>query len=378
MTKETHEFAHVPGTNFMILSQMSNSQLLKIDLDPTTQAVVGIMSFPMGRSHESGLHGVWPSTLYPGKMWLTLQKENKLLLVDPGKDMATVPIIIKEINIPKPGNGPHCVFEIGNRVWAGLKEASHETGGYYVYSADIPSIMGQTSSNVTDQRWSNTSNAVDQKLYPCLNSPVFIVEEPETKLIYVTQDVDSSIMRINTTSGETTQMAIPPSYGNTPVGLIAGHGRMSGVWFTLAGNKTGGQGSFGRITPKGEMQMFNLRSIRSGKPGLLHLADASTKEGGPALWLVSTSLLSIHSPDALIRVTFDDDVASMKHEELLDMPTQNAMLHRVRTMNDSVFVSELNTFSLAHVKYTNVPAGQWLPSQATEDRNVGFVFAKPA
>jgi hypothetical protein len=49
---------------------------------------------------------------------LSLQLENKLLLVDPGKESWTTPTILQTIDIPAPGNGPHCVFEIGNRVWA--------------------------------------------------------------------------------------------------------------------------------------------------------------------------------------------------------------------------------------------------------------------
>jgi hypothetical protein len=52
------------------------------------------------------------------------------------------PTLHQTIDIPAPGNGPHCVFEIGNRVWAGLKVASEQTGQYYVFSADV--------SNATD------------------------------------------------------------------------------------------------------------------------------------------------------------------------------------------------------------------------------------
>ncbi|ELR01690.1 hypothetical protein GMDG_00066 [Pseudogymnoascus destructans 20631-21] len=161
---------------------MSDSQLIKIELNPITEEPTAFQSFPMGNNSKSGLHGVWPSELYPGKMWLSLQWENKLLLVYPGQNLSAVPSIIKTINIPEPGNSPHCIFEIGNRVWAGLKDASEQTGQYYFFSADI-------------------SNSTDQKLYPCLKNPVFIKEEPATKLIYVTQDTESSIMRINATSG---------------------------------------------------------------------------------------------------------------------------------------------------------------------------------
>lgn len=351
-TTETHEFARVPNTNFVLLTQMSDSELIKIELDPTTEEPIAYHSFPMGKNSSSQLHGVWPSTVHPGMMWLSLQADNRLLLVDPGQDLSTEPSIIQTIDIPAPGNGPHCVFEIGNRVWAGLKVASKQTGQYYVFSADV-------------------SNSTDQKLYQCLNSPVFIKEEPTTGLIYVTQDNDSSIMRINVTSGETTQLPIPPSVGNNAVGMTTAYGSMSGVWFTLAGNATGGTGTFGHIGSSGEMEFFKLEHPLLGtNAGLLHVADASTEAGGPALWLLSTSLLSTNSPDALIRVNFDAGVTSISGEEYISMPTQNAMVHRVLPLDKTVLVSELHTFTLAQLTYNNTIAGQWLPAEAVSNTTV--------
>ncbi|CAG8387640.1 unnamed protein product [Penicillium salamii] len=349
---QTHEFAHVPNSNFVLLTQMSNSELIKIELDSTTEEPIAFHSFPMGKnSTTSMLHGVWPSTIYPGMMWLSLQGENKLLLVDPGKKLSTPPIIKKTISIPAPGNGPHCVFEIGNRVWAGLKVASKQTGKYYVYSADI-------------------HNPKNHTLYPALNSPVFIKEEPTTGLVYVTQDNDSSIMRINATSGETKQMHIPPSVGNNAVGMISATGPLGGVWFTLAGNATGGTGTFGHIGASGKMQFFKLKHPLLGtNAGLLHIADASTT-AGPALWLLSTSLLSTESPDALIRVTFDDAIKSVADEEYISMLTQNAMVHRILPLNHTVLVSELHTFTLAQLSYKNTVAGKWLPAQAVTNTSV--------
>ncbi|CAI7660121.1 unnamed protein product [Penicillium glandicola] len=289
---QTHELARVPDTDIVLLN------LVKIELDLTTEEFVALHSFPMGKDSGSGLHGVWPSTVYPGMMWLSLQFENKLLLVDPGKEPWTAPTILQTIDIPTPGNGPHCVFEIGNRVWAGLKEASEQTGKYYVFSADV-------------------FNTTDYTLYECLKSPVFIKEEPTTGFIYVTQDYDSSIMRIDVFTGKTEQLPIPPSVGNMAVGMTTAYGPMSGVWFTLAGNATGGTGTFGHIGSDGELQFFQLQNPLGANLGLLHVADATTKDGGPALWILSTSLLGDDSHDALIHVTFDADVKSIAGEEYI-------------------------------------------------------------
>jgi len=347
VTAQTHEVARVPGTNFLLLSQMSNSQLVKIELDPATEAPIAYQSFPMGKDSKSGLHGVWPSTVYPGMMWLSLQSENRLILVDPGESLSAAPSIIKTIDIPQPGNGPHSVFEIGNRVWAGLKVASPQTEKFYVFSADV----------------ADTSDSI---LYPCLASPVFIQQDPSTKLVYVTQDAASAIMSINITSGVTAQIPIPPSVGNNPVGLItvSGSSRLAGLWFSLAGNATGGTATFGRILPStGALQFFTLsHPTLSKNTALLHLADASTPDT-PALWLLSTSLLSPNSPDALIHVTFNEAISKIASEEYISVPTQNAMLHRILKLDRTVVVSELNTFSIAQLAYEGAVAGGWKPAQ---------------
>ncbi|KAL8337568.1 hypothetical protein RB598_006459 [Gaeumannomyces tritici] len=347
---ETHEFARVPGTDLLVLSQMSNSHLVKIQLDPKTEQPLDLRSFPMGKDDKSGLHGMWPSEKRPGLVWMSLQWENKLLLVDAGrKSLEEKPTVVTTIDIPQPGNGPHCVFEIKGRVWAGLKVASKQDGGYYVFSSDL--------------------DGGNPKLYPSLNSPVFIKEDPSTGLIYVTQDAASSIMRINVTSGETAQLPIPPAVGNNPVGMTTiEFGPLRGVWFSLAGNATGGTATFGRVVSEtGALRFFSLKKPAEigRKAGLLHVADATTKEAGPGLWLLSTSLLSNSSGDALIRVALDDAVSAIKGEEYNALPTQNAMSHRIVVLNSTVLVSELHTFTLAQLSYENTVAGKWLPDQGT-------------
>ncbi|KAK0624303.1 hypothetical protein B0T14DRAFT_565584 [Immersiella caudata] len=353
VAKQTHEIAKVPGSNFLLVSQMSNSKLIKVELDPSTEAPIAYQSFPMGENSTSGLHGIWPSAKFPGMVWLSLQSENKLLLVDPGSTLSDAPTILETIDIPVPGNGPHSIFEIGNHIWAGLKDPSPQTGEYYAFSADI-------------------DNTTDTALYPCLKSPVFIQQEPTTSHIYLTQDASSSIMRIDLSTGETSQLPIPPSVGVNPVGMITipSSGPLSGLWFVLAGNSTGGTGTFGRILPSGDLEFFTLSTPLLGTgAAFLHLADASTPSE-PALWLLATSLLSPNSPDALVRVTFDEGITEVTGEEYVAILTQNAWAHRIVVMEKTVMVSELNTFSLAQLGYEGTAAGGWLPARALTDPTV--------
>ena len=81
------------------------------------------------------------------------------------------------------------------------------------------------------------------------------------------------------------------------------------------------------------------------------------------MWLLSTSLLSTTSADALIRVTFDDDITSIAGVEYIAVPTQGSWVNRVATIGDTVLVSQLHTFTLAQLTYENTVAGEWLPAQ---------------
>jgi virginiamycin B lyase len=86
---ETHELAHMPGTNLLLVTQMSDSRLVKIELDQGSEKPRALNSLLMGNDSGSGLYGVWPSARFTGLVWLTLQIENRLLLVDPGQDLET-------------------------------------------------------------------------------------------------------------------------------------------------------------------------------------------------------------------------------------------------------------------------------------------------
>ncbi|KAJ5823746.1 hypothetical protein N7447_006086 [Penicillium robsamsonii] len=175
-------------------------------------------------------------------------------------------------------------------------------------------------------------------------------------------------MRIKVTTGKTKQLPIPPSVGNTAVGMTTVHNPLSGVWFTLGGNATGGTGTFGHIGSEGKMKFFQLQHPMLGtNSGLLHIADAWSAVGEPALWLLSTSLLSSNSPDVLILVAFDDDITSIAGEEYISMLTQHSKVHRILTMDPTVLVSELSTFTLA-LTYSSTGPGEWLPAQSVSNK----------
>ena len=61
---------------------------------------------------------------------------------------------------------------------------------------------------------------------------------------------------------------------------------------------------------------------------------------------------------------------SVADEEYISMLTQNAMVHRILPLKNTVLVSELHTFTLAQLTYKNTVAGKWLPAEAVTDDTV--------
>jgi hypothetical protein len=212
---------------------MSSSVLVKLALDRDTEHVTDLRTFQMG-APTSELHGLAVSRAYPGMVWATLQRENKLLLLDPQVDrLDAAPSVVRSIDVAAPGFGPHQVNEIGDQVWAGLKYPSPQTGKYYVLAVDH-------------------AHPADQKLYECLPQPVFQAQEPASGIVYASQDASSSIMRIDHATGRTDQIPVPPQIGQNAVGLIRCDGPLAGVWGVLAGGPTGGTGAFYRVRADGQ------------------------------------------------------------------------------------------------------------------------------
>jgi hypothetical protein len=93
----THELAQISGQDLLVISQMDNSTLLKVVVDPATGKPQAVAAFPLG-SMMGGLHGLVASKAYPGQIWCTFQFDNKLVRVDPGNGLETPPIIKQEID----------------------------------------------------------------------------------------------------------------------------------------------------------------------------------------------------------------------------------------------------------------------------------------
>jgi virginiamycin B lyase len=330
---ETHEIIKMPDSPLILISQQSNSHLVKLWLDPMTEQTIGVKAFLLG-STDSMLHGLRVSRWYPGKIWATLEASNKLLLVDPGSSgLAIPPKIIRTIDIPDGGKGPHYVEEYGEFLWVTLKESYH-----------VLAI--------------NHTDPTSYSLYQALPHPIFVARHPISDEFYVSEDVSSKLLRINFATQTTSQIAIPPAHGQQPVGLVAGP---TGIWFVLLGTAQQGTGTFGRINAQGEITWFRLTLPEGRNAGLLHIAfDPPGTQGEPHAWLLGSSIISPNVFDMIVRVTFDPAYTQLKSEEIAVLPTQLCKAHRLLPLPHSVLATELSTSTVAQLR--TMSDCRWMPS----------------
>ncbi|KAG0258199.1 hypothetical protein BG011_003432 [Mortierella polycephala] len=317
LADQTHEVVKVPNSNVVLISQMSNSMLVKAEVDDSG-AVQQFEAFQMGQN-TSALHGLANSQVFPGKVWLTLQKDNKLVLIDPKVDsIQGVPEVLKEISVPAPGNGPHYIGEYGDELWVSLQDSS-----------DVLRINHAMPSNYS--------------IYHGLPRPIFVAQHPINKMFYTGEDNSASIMKIEPRTGKVTQITIPAEAGQTPVGMISGP---QGIWFTLLGDKTHGTGTIGHIDSNDKITYHKLQSPLGMNAALLHLAFDLDASNNYTLWLLSSSIINDDALDMVIKVTFDAQWQTIQSEDILVMPTQNSKAHRILLTPTNLFATELSSSKL--------------------------------
>ncbi|KAF9186433.1 hypothetical protein BGZ51_002019 [Haplosporangium sp. Z 767] len=317
LADQTHEVIKVPNSSIVLISQMSNSMLVKAKVDDNG-VVKRFKAFQLGQN-TSALHGLATSQVFPGMVWLTLQKDNKLVLIDPKvNSIHSAPKVLKEISVPSPGNGPHYIGEYGDELWVSLQDSS-----------DVLRISHVDPSNYT--------------IYHGLPRPIFVAQHPINKMFYTGEDNSASIMKIVPKTGNITQFKIPVEAGQTPVGMISGP---QGIWFTLLGNNTQGTGTIGHIDANDKVTYHKLQSALGKNAALLHLAFDLDATNNYTLWLLSSSIINDSALDMIIKVTFDSQWRTIQNEDVLVMPTQHSKAHRILLTPTNVFATELSSSKL--------------------------------
>ncbi|KAI9241615.1 MAG: hypothetical protein BYD32DRAFT_433026 [Podila humilis] len=321
---QTHEVVSIPNKNTLLISQFSNSVLVKAQVDDVGQ-ITALTAFQIS-TPTSELHGLALSKHYPGKVWLTLQADNLLVLIDPMvHSLKSAPKVIKVIKVPK-GKGPHYVGEYGDDLWVSLKDSS--------------AVLRINHVNTTDYDH-----------YQGVSHPIFVAQHPINKNFYSGEDDSNKIIKIEPTTKKATQIDIPASMGGTtPVGMISGP---KGVWFALLGSPTEGTGTVGFIGENDEIVPFKLTSPLGQNAALLHLVFDLNADRNKSLWLLSSSIVNSKALDMIIKVTFNDDWTRIVGEEVSVLPTQQNQAHRIiQTAPDQLYATELAKSKLVSFRTT--------------------------
>jgi streptogramin lyase len=334
---QTHEILAI-SDNLLLISQQSNSALLKVALNSHGEPIA-VRSWAL-TGVDSGLHGLTLQTSSSATnnasgspiVWATAQFDNLLLQIDPnGDDINAEPKILQTIPIPSPAFGPHGVLVHGDDVWAACKDSSH----------------------VVRVSRSNPSN---HQVWAVSGRPIFVAVHPTSGDVYSGLDLSSKIWRYKNDGSAGEEIAVPAAKGTIPVGLIAGPD--GNAWVVLLGNSTGGTGTFGRINADASISWFSLTSKVGAHAPLIHLAFDATDP--TRLWLLGSSITCPDCLDAVYAVTLDLSTSNsttsprLVVQSSVVLPTQRDWTHRIIFHRGSLYLTELITSTLAHVRGANV------------------------
>jgi streptogramin lyase len=324
---QTHEIVS-PAPGLLLVSQQPDSALLKIAVDPDSGRLLEVVKHTI-ESPFAGLHGLHVSKSYPGCVWVTLQFESELLLIDPvASDLAAAPEIRKRIKLPAPARGPHVVVEDGDTLWASCKDSHH------VVRVRI-------------------EDPTDTSIYPCGRRPVFVAVHPQSRAVYASLDQSSAIFCIEPDQ-KTKTIPVPQEHGSTPVGLLPGPD--GNLWFGLLGSSSGGTGTFARINSDGSIAWFQLKAGAAMGAAFIHLGFPS--DGGERIYLLGSSMADMMALNAVFEVGMSGGFEKIETQQTIAFPSQTSMSHRVLPTPHGIYVTELGACAVVHLQAARSPYGE--------------------
>ncbi len=409
---QTHEVCFDPVTQCVFVSQMSSSVLVRIPVCPQTGLLLDDQdAWTVGETDENGvgiggLHNVSLSHAHPGCIWISLQFENTVVLID-GKTMSAravlrTPTHYKEATtgeIVRIG-GPHCVRECKTTgdVWIALKGAischpkppskEEDVAGSDArlkrlsavmkrvccspdalskYMADInqregfdcPPPDGYAVWRISMEKYDPSKPDKGGNVYPCLPSPPMLALDRRGNC-WVAQDQSTSIMRIDAATHECTQIQVPmdnsdghemlqltgPAIGTAPNGNI---------WCTLLGHGA----TLCIVNPETNDIAIHKLYVPpwANVHRLIHFEfDPSARD----VYLLSSDLLDDAASNAILKLHFDFDWENVVSMRIKPLPTQDCACHRICLAHTSsgghpsVVVSEMETSKLFQALIENV------------------------
>jgi streptogramin lyase len=307
--------------NLLLISQQTDGSLVKVVLDDNGRPT-GSSKWQLTTPFSGLVLGDSGSNV---TVWATAQFDNVILRVILGEnDINSAPTVASTIRIPSPASGPHGILVNNGNLWIACKDSSHL----------VRISIADTS---------------DTNVYPVSGRPIFVAVHPTSNDVYASLDLSSKIWHLKS-GGVAEEIDVPPSVGNTPVGLLAGPD--GNAWVALLGNSTTGTGTFGRINSDASIDWFDLASKVGQNAGLIHIAfDTNSSR----FWLLGSSTVDASAPNAVFTVSIDTSTQGsptgprIAIQNTMMLPTQWSWTHRIVSHGGSLYVTELTTSTLAHI-----------------------------
>lgn len=200
--EETHEIHYDSMTHTAFISQIVASRMLQVGFNGP-HLTPSARRWTVGNT-TSGLHSVQGSRVHPGQLWITLQFDDLVCLVDPANGMRvrhklTVPTLLRVGELTAHVGGPHAAVEAADgSIWVGLKASN---------DGSSKGTIGLTAADQPSQAWAVWHVHPDQydpasdleahggKLYPAMQSPTMIAVDGENNA-FISLDRVDRVMRV--------------------------------------------------------------------------------------------------------------------------------------------------------------------------------------
>mmetsp|Transcript_24205 Transcript_24205/g.53718 ORF Transcript_24205/g.53718 Transcript_24205/m.53718 type:complete len:1622 (-) Transcript_24205:204-5069(-) len=387
---ETHEILFEPISQYVFISQMAESVLVRVHLgndglldDHQDAWYMGEIDHATGKG-ISGLHNLSLSYRYPGHIWVSLQFANTLCLVDAETMKTRMILQVPSMMTLTTGKaeaigGPHCIREcpLTGDIWMALKgpvacnpilpasEIGHHVGGVAAQQAafkrpccspdQLKKFMKQHSGKLKSFNtplpeayavWRVNPREYDPDcgkealggyLYPVMGSPPMVAIDKHGHC-WVAQDRNPFVACIDRNTHDVLQIRAPCPKRNclsSATGPGIGAGPDGTIWCSLLGADAG----LLKINPdtKKIVTYIFARSEWCRAFRLIHFDfDVVEQEDHNGvvktryfMYCLSSSLLDHQAMNAVMVLRFNSDWSMVEAKKVIPLPTQNCACHRI-------------------------------------------------
>ena len=358
--EETHEIAYDAASHTAFISQMIASRLVQVSFDGARLSGA-VRRWTVGTAGKSGLHNVQASRSRPGCLWLSLQFNDSVHLVDPSEGFQTLRSLKTPTQLPLgqgggtvPVGGPHAAVEaMDGAIWVGLKAANQALRGSMsstgLTAADRPSSYWAVWRIELSKYDPAEPPAFGGELFAAPKSPTMIAFDGQGNT-FISCDGVSTVMRVSV-DRIPQQIPLPRGFaehGNGP-GIAADPN--GNIWLTALRSMDGSLVRFASGSTDPEL-ITVLPSTRcqgiscvgwqpaQSERQIIHLtfsAAGGVSRRANVLYVLTSSLLAGNADEAIYAIELADDWRTLRPSgevgvQTIWLPEDHSAAHRLQVV----------------------------------------------